>query len=112
MHAEILFYFTSRQIFRNKLRYAVRPKETEKSSQRHFLIYSFKRPRSQSSVKAILLLDWGLLRISLNWCVNQSKLLSLWINVSIIFSGQINGAEEWAVNGKKKKKDANSPASG
>lgn len=33
-----------------------------------------------------------------------SRLLSLWINVSIIFSGQINEAEEWAMNGKKKEK--------
>lgn len=40
-----------------------------------------------------------------------SRLLSLWINVSIIFSGQINEAEEWGMNGKKKEKKphVNSP---
>lgn len=73
----------------------------------YFTSVRFSKIYRQSSVKAILLLDWELLRISLNWCVNQA---SCWACESMCLLSfpdksieQRNGL--WMAKRKRKKKD-------
>lgn len=73
-----------------------------------------KTSRKQTTVlQSHSLSDWKNTENKSEVMCKASWLLSVWINVSIIFSGQIDGAEEWAVNGKEEgateEKDAFTP---